>query len=216
MAWPGRSNREIGLQVSRPPNFTAVKAGLSSYAFVLLAILRIFSRDRERERERGREKAVLSRFSSSLFFFIQHAIRKFRSLALVKKIRKTILGIRVEEGRKVLRMEFREKNKFGPKKKGLDFLLITRKFRDRSSIHEFLHVASNICAHLGRKEIDACFFFFSRQDNRDMSVWCVELRHQRRYLRSRLGKRRTNVARKQRSGSRERVADPSILRLIGS
>lgn len=60
----------------------------------------------------------------------------------------------------MLRMEFHEKNKFGPKKKGLDFLLITRKFRDRSSIHEFLHVASNICAHLGRKEIDACFFFF--------------------------------------------------------
>lgn len=51
MAWPGRSNREIGLQVSRPPNFTAVKAGLSSYAFVLLAILRVFSRERERERE---------------------------------------------------------------------------------------------------------------------------------------------------------------------
>lgn len=116
--------------------------------------------ERQREKERGREKAVLSRFSSSLFFFIQHAIRKFRSLALVKKIRKTILGIRVEEGRKVLRMEFREKNKFGPKKKGLDFLLITRKFRDRSSIHEFLHVASNICAHLERKEIHACFFFF--------------------------------------------------------
>lgn len=91
------------------------------------------------------------------------------------------------------------------------------KFRDGSSIHEFLHVASNICAHLERKEIHACcFFFFSRQDNRDMSVWCVELRHQRRYLRSRLGKRRTNVARKQRSGSRERVADQSILRLIGS
>lgn len=177
-----------------------------------------FERQRDREREEERKLSSLDSLPPS-FFFIQHAtrIRKFRSIALVEKIRKTILGIRVEvEGGKVLRMEFHEKNKFGPKKKGLDFLLITRKFRDRSSIHEFLHVASNICAHLGRKEIDACFFFFSRQDNRDMSVWCVELRHQRRYLRSRLGKRRTNVARKQRSGSRERVADPSILRLIGS
>lgn len=66
MAWPGRSNREIGLQVSRPPNFTAVKAGLSSYAFVLLAILRIFSRDREREREEERKLSIL--FLPLLFY----------------------------------------------------------------------------------------------------------------------------------------------------
>ena len=64
MAWSGRSNREIGLQVSRPPNFTAVKAGLSSYAFVLLAILRVFSREKERGREEERKPSSLS-----LFFF---------------------------------------------------------------------------------------------------------------------------------------------------
>lgn len=91
--------------------------------------------------------------------------------------------------------------------------------RDRSSIHFSIIFVTNICTRLGRKEIHACsfFFFLFSRDNRDMSVWCVELRQRAETL-SPISprKKRNNVARQERSGSRERVADPSILRLIGS
>ena len=141
MAWSGRSNREIGLQVSRPPNFTAVKAGLSSYAFVLLAILRVFSREKERGREEERKPSSLS-----LFFFPHNGNKEIpyrlfvRSLALIvfvkRKFEELSLEFSLETGEGVTDEISREKQIWSV---GRPFNNSEICRRDRSFIHVLLH-----------------------------------------------------------------------------
>lgn len=186
MAWPGRSNREIGLQVSRPPNFTAVKAGLLSSltpSTFYVAILQVFSRELSSSLD-----------SPPLFihaFIFSHAKSQTIAKSLARKFEEPSLEFSPwMDGGKW--MEFRVKNKFGR-----TFGLLGLFAIDPPLSRSLFSLCDQYLRKEGRKSTRVLFFPFPFF--RDASVWCVELRQRAETLSPIFStpEKRNNVAREE-------------------